>query len=988
MLSRGVTYRGLVFTMLAGTMLSSTAALAQSTSGAASDAEASAPVSDTSSEATATGKDEIVVTSFRQAYANAIASKRKEVSITDGISSDGLGRFPDLNVGEALQRVPGVQINREAEGRNATINLRGLPGEYARLTMNGVAFAEPILSEAAPLGAFNADIFSAIVVDKSPLANAQSGGLSGNVDLQIAPALGRKDGGFAKLAYEYNELGSTGGPEATVGYNHHFSDNFAVFGVFAYKRESFRRDSILFNSYTPMSAAQAQANSDLVGAYYAPSAACPSCTGTTSTAGVLYNSQIRQYSRLNKGNLFSAAGGAEYQIDDNAKIGVTGFLTDRKQPKTIQYIMVNSLNDASSLTALSAPVALSDGRYVVNDFDYSNPTAVSSTRLYGQHQKTWGIDATGEWKNDDWRVSAVGTLSQASNSSTETEVDFETMQQAGGNGLSGTMHTGGGNLDDFSYTINPDPANTVAGISTGVWGGVADPTYYYNSATTSAQTNRMQFTGTQSYATNKLAAAQVDLERTFHGGALTGIQVGGRYEHNLFISQGFRTSAYGLQIQNLTGDVLGQSPTSSDFFGGNGGSPTSNWYVTDISKFLSEVTPVTAYPGGELSPLGYNIRYNDNSYSLYNFSNENNIAAVYGQLKYEFEIGGITIRGNGGLRFEHTDNIINALNRVTLTNSIGSPSDFANTTYKQSYNKLLPSFIAIADISDKLMMRAAAYRTYVRPQPRAFTPVTVVSAPSNGVYSVTLGNPDLKPYNSTSLDLSLEWYNRPNGIISLAAFQKRITGLIAQITDPEQLCPSDASALGLGTLTINGDRCESSLTYTQGGVTQPYLVSASGYMNQSNPITVRGLEFNFQQTLDFLPGVLKNLGGGFNYAYTTISGKTATGAKATLPGVSKHNLNVIAYYETPKYGVRLVYNLRSKYDLASAGTFTGAARQVRARGQLDASASYNITDFLSVSVDAYNLTNAIRYEYENQPDLPRRYDYDGRTFTLTLRGTF
>jgi hypothetical protein len=70
----------------------------------------------------------VVVTGFRQAYANAIATKRETLEISDGISSDGLGRFPDLNVGEAIQRIPGIQINREADSRNATISLRGLPG--------------------------------------------------------------------------------------------------------------------------------------------------------------------------------------------------------------------------------------------------------------------------------------------------------------------------------------------------------------------------------------------------------------------------------------------------------------------------------------------------------------------------------------------------------------------------------------------------------------------------------------------------------------------------------------------------------------------------------------------------------------------------------------------------------------------------------------------------------------------------------------------
>ena len=193
--------------------------------------------------------DAVVVTGFRQAYANAIATKRDTLEISDGISSDGLGRFPDLNVGEAIQRIPGVQINREADSRNATISLRGLPGAFARTTLNGGAFADPILNGSTPLGAFNSDIFTAINVIKSPSASNLAGGLSGNIDLRIAPALGRKDGGFAKVSYEYNDLGKLGSPLASMGYNAHLTDDFAVFGVVAYKDEKFRRDSITVNSW-------------------------------------------------------------------------------------------------------------------------------------------------------------------------------------------------------------------------------------------------------------------------------------------------------------------------------------------------------------------------------------------------------------------------------------------------------------------------------------------------------------------------------------------------------------------------------------------------------------------------------------------------------------------------------------------------------------------------------------------------------------------
>ncbi len=931
---------------------------------------------------------DIVVTGFRQSYADAIRTKRNEVAITDGISSDGLGRFPDLNVGEALQRVPGVQINREAEGRNATINLRGLPGEYARLTLNGVAFAEPILNDAAPLGAFNADIFSAIVIDKSPLANAQSGGLSGNVDLQVATALSRKEGGFAKASLEYNQLGKTFAPGATVGYNHLFSDSFGIFGVVAYKHENFRRDTVQFNSYSPFSAAQAQANASVLGNYYAKSAACPACTGSTSTAGVLYNSQLRQYSRLNPGNLYTGAAGAEWKPDDHTRVSLTGFYTDRRLPKTMQYLSIVGNNDTSTLTARSTPIALSDGRYVVTDVDFANagdPRA--STRRLGIRQRSWGIDGKAEWSNDEWRLSTVLTASKADNKSEENSIDFDRLQTASGNGGTGSLRTGAGDIGKFFYSLAPDPLITSA-VPAWYWGGVSDPTQFYNSPVAANRTNRLQVTGTQSYAENDLLAYQWDAERTFHGSVLSGLQFGFRFEHNRFASQGYRTQAFGIQTQNIDGSFIETAPTAGDFFGGKLGTYSTNWQATRFDYALSKLLPVTLYPGGALSPLGFNIRYNDNNYALYNFTNSTDLAIGYGQVKYELELGGIRIRGNGGLRYEYARNTIDALDRISLTGTIGSPADFRTNTYTQRYGKLLPSFILVADLSDKLLLRAAAYRTYVRPQPRQFTPTTIVGNPTNGVYAVTLGNPDLKPYDSTSFDASLEWYNRPNGIVSLAAFQKRVTGLIAQITDPTRLCPADASALGLGTLRINGDRCESSLIYTGGAVPTPFLVSASGFVNQTRPITVRGLEFNLQQSLDFLPGALSHLGGGFNYAFTDISGTTGTGAQATLPGVSKHNANVIGYYETTDYGLRLVYNVRSKYDLASAGTFTGAARQVKARGQLDLSASYNVTSAFTLSLDAYNLTNAIRIEYENDPRLIRRADYDGRTVTVTARATF
>ena len=147
---------------------------------------------------------------------------------------------------------------------------------------------------------------------------------------------------------------------------------------------------------------------------------------------------------------------------------------------------------------------------------------------------------------------------------------------------------------------------------------------------------------------------------------------------------------------------------------------------------------------------------------------------------------------------------------------------------------------------------------------------------------------------------------------------------------------------------------------------------------------MHGLEFNIQQNLDFLPGFWKNFGGNFNYAFT----QAKSPSLAPFPGISKHTYNVIGYYETTKWGVRATYNWRSDYPLNANGTYSGSARSVKARGQLDLSASYNVNDRVTVSLDAYNMTNSKRFEYENDYKLVRWIDYDGSTYTLTVKANF
>ena len=1001
---------------------------------------------------TAAKKDDstvVVVTGFRQAYQNAVKTKRDSIEITDSISSDGLGRFPDLNVGEAIQRIPGVQLNREADSRNATISLRGLPGTFARTTLNGVAFADPILSTATntastPLGAFNSDIFSSITIVKSPDASDLAGGLSGNIDLRIAPALQRKDGGFVKVSEEYDTLGKLSSPSATLGFNKHFGHDFAIFGTIADKQEKFRRDSISVNTWANNLGSIQIGNQKAPGSnpvWDALQASLPTSYTSLFAAGkapIYYPSQVRQFSRLNLGHTLSSTVGFEWKPTDQLKIGATAFYTERNLSlgtNDLQYIQTDG--GANTFTALAATSAVAHitnlgtpylvntpngPKYYINSLSATNVTTYDSTRSEPDKQSTWSINPNIEFKNDTWRLAGNLTVSRANVTANQIELDIiENPYKAGTgltttNGITTSIFTGGNDLNDATYVLNTP--NTQHIDANGYPVATAA-----NQATQAADAlgNKFGATGSNGEANNFLNAVQGDAERFFGDGFITSVQFGARYEQDRFVSTGSRNTAIGAQTQNINGTMASPEPALNGFFGGKASGMDTNWLHANIAAVLAAITPVnqsalpaqfamTPTDGVFLTPYGLVNNYWDPNYWNSNFTNANNIASAYVMAKFKSSVLNVPIRGNIGLRYEDTENTIDALDCSNCTSAAATLAGPVNHTmltrsYKNHYHYALPSFLIAADLTQDLVARFAAYSTYVRPQPRDNVPITGVTVPepssttpttvyaANPTYTVTLGANNLKPYTSDSYDFSLEWYNRPGGLIALDLFQKRIKGYIGAITDPAILCPANGLIngvdYGLGTLSVNSTtgKCTSSNTFATTAGTQNGLVAISGSTNLS-PMTVNGVEFNIQQNLDFLPSFWKNFGGAMNYSYTTVSGKDASGNKITLPSVSKNNVNVIAYYETKLFGIRLVYNYRGEYPLAAGNSFVGDARTVKARSQLDASASYNINPNLSLSLDAFNLTDATRAEYENDPSLPRRIDYDGKTYEVTLKANF
>ena len=928
--------------------------------------------------------DIVVIIGFHKSYSDAIQMKRGADGISDAISSDGLGRFPDLNAGEALQRVTGVQVNREAASRDATINLRGLPGTYARTTINGQAFAEPILDSSIPLGAFSTDIFSAINVDKSPSAADQPGGLSGNIDLQIEPAASRKPGGFYKVGYEYDDLGGRTSPATTIGYNARLGDRVSVFGVVAVKAESFRRDSINFNAYTALDDLTPGFASTYAG-YYAPLPAggvCPpgqTCsvmgTGARGTNGVLFPSDIRELIKSNRGTLVTAAGGIDVKASDTTTLSLSGFSTSRDlSGNSTQMVEIDLRSPLTVVSPTAATFSPGDGNTYVDRLDFSNAQVNTSYRAEPVVERTWYLNGALQWRGAPWHAKATLVLSHADNQSSQTQVDWRTVPQPGaGNGISGAFSSGGGDIRDFGLTVSPGAAVSVTpGPFT--WVGLGNPAFQQN-----ANGDQLVVAGSSGYAANDLRSAQFDVDRAFDG-PLSQLSGGVRLERDGFVSQGYRTSAEGVDTGDIGQGLLEGGPFDSGFFGGIAGGDYRGADGIDYDYALSHLRPVSVAPGDVLTATGWINDPTNAAYSANNFSVFNGIASAYLMARINTTVLGVPVHGNTGLRYETTDQRIDALNQKT--DASGNIA-YVPETFAQSYHNWLPSLLLSADLAPDLVLRGAAYTTFVRPQPRNLSPATSVVVTSDG-FDVTYGGYKLKPFTADSLDAALEWYNRPGGLVSLDLFRKVIHNLVAPDTSLDQLCPADATALGLGHLRIAGDSCVSDILVNG----QPAVVVATGNSNQPNPLTVDGVEFSAQQNFDFLPGVWRNLGGVFNYSYTRISGHNPDGSQAILPGVSSHIYNLIGYYETPRFGVRLVYNYRGPYILSGTGTFTGGPSRVAARSQLDGALSCALGRRLTLSLDAYNITDARRTQYQGEPVLARANDYDGRTFTLTLRSTF
>ncbi len=319
-----------------------------------------------------------------------------------------------------------------------------------------------------------------------------------------------------------------------------------------------------------------------------------------------------------------------------------------------------------------------------------------------------------------------------------------------------------------------------------------------------------------------------------------------------------------------------------------------------------------------------------------NWQIDETINAAYGQV--DFDAG--WLRGNFGVRYVKTGT--DSAGFVCTPGALcNAPSDWVWQKTNRSYENVLPSLNLIADLKKDLVLRFAAAQVIARPN---YADMTNFFWLSDQILSGEGGNPNLKPYRSDNLNASIEYYFAPRAIFSGEIFYKHISDYILKQTAPEQYFN-----LSLGHVT----------TYD---ISRPYNVGSAN---------VKGFAVAYQQSLSFGLGILAN------YTYSDAKGKNGL----DLPYNSRHQVSLSPFFERGPFALRTTYTWRSKYF---TGIDRGDQMYVRATANVDASATYNFTKNIGLTLSGMNLTDSQYYAYANTPSLPRGVYKSGRKYLATI----
>lgn len=898
----------------------------------------------------ASANEDIVVTGYRASLQSAQEIKRKASSVVEAITSEDLGKFTDNSIADAIQRVPGLQIQRNDGGqRGERVAIRGLGQNFVTTTVNGRVLASYGSEGISELRSFNLDVFptevlSGTLIYKSPTADLPESGIAGEVELQTLRPLDYKAPGgrkyFASLTGRLQDDDQTSqlgrGFSGIVG-GKFFNDTLGVYVAGTYSDVNSRVDEFsLSRDLTDVSVRSAAGVVNVVRDVYFPR--------DPNAQSIKQQNQRRAF---NVGFQWKPTPTLEFTGD--YLYSVFDRPSDRRNPSiTIgSQTIRNGIFEADGIEISNGAVNyLNFARYTPPAGTAANASLInlgSFDYTYDNLSTTTSAGFNAKWENDGWKVAL-----DYSNSSLDFVQDLTSLFCCG--------------TDVATTGISFDTRGGGAAVVTTGPNQLTAATYPTNFLFRRAFVNR---TDINAYRADfsKIVSDAITLEA---GVRISDATVDVR-STNLFSAL---TPAQQATVRTTLFPGGNDTLFPRTNIGFNTGPNTVvrnaiNANAAIIPEFDTNVAPL----GGTFGDITAQGGYNADPSTFFRVREK--IQAYYAQAKLDTSLGDNPLSGNIGLRAVHTDERAQAFQAVQLINPLTGVAIVGSATStlvadQNDYWTFLPSLNVLYKPSDAVNLRFGVARTMTRPEYEQLAPRNVLTVPdpadprSVGVVGTgSAGNTQLKPQTSWNYDLTAEYYGSDGSAFVVSAFYKDVKDFIFFDT-----------TRGASLATFPGTRFD---------LTQAVNLSSG---------RAYGFEVGANKPLTFLPSALAGLGIQANYTY--VDSKVSAqlnGAAATFPGSSKHNVNGTLYYARKWFDGRVSYVYRSDFlaSLSNGLGLNSLPTYTNGYGQFDASATIKFNRHVDLTISGTNLLKEDRRDYNYSSSFFRGYFSRSRKVAVALR---
>lgn len=824
--------------------------------------------------------ENILVVGTRANLSTALNRKRNAPNLVDGVSSDFIGQFPDQNVTEAAQRIPGVSINRD-QGEGRFISIRGANPNLNSISINGVGVpsAEGDQRQVA-LDVIPAELLSSLTIVKSLTPDMDADTIGGAVQIESATAFDRAGfGGTFTAEGSYNTLREEISPRIGLSASNIYdvgTGQLGIAGSFSWFDRELGSDGIENGS--------GELDED---------------------GGTIFPVELEPRDYVLARTRLGAALNFDWRLSDTASLYLrtlySEFADDEVQGGSI---FEPNPDDGANIVSGSA-----------REFLLADQEVESYVSDREETQTIYSVAFGGENRFGSNLLEYQLAYAQAG----EDNPDYVEFIFVADHSGTGTLV--GSNLDDPRRPL----------IITDDLAGFNDASRYEldEAIFESGETEDREW------------SARVDLTHdTFFG------------DNPGFLKFGLKARMRD-RMSDLDINVYGgadMDATIADFLNSDIDYPLGLIAPqADPQAVAAFVRANQAAFNDDLDEEGSFIDSNVEDYEV-----EEDIWAGYGMASAD--IGALTL--TGGVRIEHTEYSARG-NEVTLDEDAGTLTLTA-ISVEDSYTDVLPSLNARYELSPRTLLRAAYFRSVVRPILEQNRPAGLIEI-EDGEVEAEFGNVDLERTRADSIDLSIEYYPGDVGLLSAGLFFKRLQ-------DP-------VYAIDLGG-TTGYEGFEAYETFVNG-----------------SDADIFGIELAWQQGLTFLPSPFDGLLLAANYTWVDAEGgiPLPDGGERTapLPFQAENTANLSIGYQKYGFSARLAATYRDRI-LDEVGDPEDPAFDVYIDDhlQIDLTAAYDVTRNVQVFFEGSNLGDEPLYSFSGSRNVNVQYEEYGPSYTVGLKAVF